>query len=746
MRSSTGAQDTAILAKFRDVSLSVSVNGSTTLWPVTEFKTDAQMKDTPDQISLMGGVAARSVSFNIDHTKASAITPYQASIVPAALPLPIGAPVVISVSFWPSTSRTGTATYTATIFTGNVIGIDSIDGTGNISVTAQDVSYSLGSLVSLPAASAAGAATVNLSSDFNYSSLVVIDLCLRACGQYLTAPPVLTGANRTNYTILSVPGYGGNIPDVGGVHNSFIRSASRSTGVFSPDVIGVDQADYLLSRSLAGVLDYQLFKIDTWVKSNLGDILFLVSSGLSVLLTAPGGQVQVITGSINYTAPTPNVADNAWHHLVVEMTAAVGGVLTGNVWVDGTKYVIPAGTWSAALGSDNLFIVGINEYPGFSSTVFTEALEVILVPTGATFSNPAPRNGQAAGITSSVTATSARLGALAPQVNLNAWQTIQSVAAAEGALCWFDEDGKFFFEPRVTWLARRTAASVRTFDASSVADFSMSVHADGLRKTVSANYSTVTAIASTAAAPAYVGDTVLNFSTGLTTTAIQTSQLFFNPSAAAIGASNAVGNSWFYPVAASSVGDPAAALVGGVQIAIAPTATGFNLTVRNPYRYPIAFWNPTAGTIPQGPAIVIHGTKIITSDPITVSYAGNITATDDLQLDDNPWRRDGAITQQMVYTAAMDCYDIIPVFSDIDVPGDPRIQLGDIVTLLDGRPNSVILTSGGVPCVVVDIQHNYSGGQYRMTLGVRPIGPPTGLLAGVTGRSEAGTTTYAPLP
>ena len=774
MRTSTATQNAAILSKFRQLSMTVNINGSTTQWPVTEFQTDAQMIENPIAISTIGGVAARQVKFKIDHTYASAMSPYPASIVPAPLPLPMGAAVVVTVNFWPGSSRTGTPTYTANIFTGNVINIPVIDGITDISVWAQDASYNLGTLVNLPAAGVIPAARLDLTQDLYYSPLCVIDLLLRACGQYLTAPPVLAGAQRAAYTILSIPGVGGNIPDIGTLVQAYLTPAgtftervTRTPGKFTPDVIGSNGAVYAQTVKMATLSanPFTLYRVDGWFKTddtigsgypatilNGGSSAGTAGSCPSIAIDSFGNIVVAANGVTGLTTSGVNVMDGAWHHLNVTFTRPTPTSITITIIVDGGTPVTASPTVVAGVSLFPMILAGdpgtwlVVGGDGSPAVIWLEAFEVIFVPLGVTYTDPPDRNGQTAGMVSAITPTSTRMKAIAPQTGINAWQTIQAIAEAEGAFCWFDEDGKFIFEPQAIWMARRIVAPVRTFDASMFANLSFQLNADSLRKTITANYTTTSAKASTAAIPAYVETTVLTFATGLTITQIVTPELFFNPSIPAVGASNAVGNSWFVPVAASSVGDPAAAVLSGISVVIIPNATGFALKVTNPYG-PIAFWNPSDGTIPQGPALIIHGTRIITSPPIAASYTGNVQAKDDLLLPDNPWRGDALAAQRLCYVTAMETYNIIPVVSNIDVPGDPRLQLGDLVTLTDGRPNSLIRTPGGVPCVVVDIAHNVSPTtDYRMTLAVRPAGPPTGWIAGVPGRSEAGTTTYASLP
>lgn len=774
MRPSTAAQNAQIVSQNRNVSMTVAINGSITQWPCTDFQTDAQMTDTPAQISLLGGVAARQVTFKIDRSYSQAISPFKASIIPAAYPLAMGATVLVTVNFWPSTSRIGTPTYSANIFSGFVVDIPTIDGQSDISVRAQDPSYNLGTLVNLPAAGVLPVVGLDMASDIYYSSLAPIDLLLRGCGKYLTPPPVLTGANRTAYTILSIPGVGGNIPDVGTVVRQFIGGtsmigvsgaiplSSRTTGKFTPDVIGTGASYYAQTVDMAaiGAQTFQLYRMDFWFKTNSNastSVALTFGKGCPTIMVDTTGAVavKIYDGTINgltVAASTGvNVSDAAWHHINVTISRPTATQINTTLSVDGVSFT--STTTVLATLTPFFGLIGDGTWLGVATNgtgnciVWMEALEVIFVPLGATYTDPPDRNGQTAGITSSITATPTRLRALMPMTGVNAWQTIQAIAAAEGALAWFDDDGKFFFEPRKTWIARRMQTSSRTFDASSIANISMGINADGLRKKVTANYFPVTALASTAATPAYTADAVLTFLGGTTTTPVAVSQHFVAPAAAIVGASNVTGNSWFVPVDASTVGDPAAVVLTNVSISIVPTATGFDLTVVNPNRFAVSFWNPTDGVIPQGPALIIHGTRIVASNPITLAVTYNTTAKDDLALTDNPWRQDRASTQALITAAALDTFNAIPVLQSIDVPGDPRLQLGDIITIIDKRPNSIIQTVGGLTCVVTNIAHNVTpNNDYRMTLGIRPIGPPTGTLLNVAGRAELASTTYLPLP
>lgn len=761
MRSSTAAQAAAILALVRTIVPRVSIGGSTTTWPVTEFSTNAQMKDTPDQISLLGGVAAAQATFKIDHTFVKQLSPYQPSIVPAASPLPIGTSVVVSV-----TIGTGSGASTYNLFTGYVTAIDPIDATSDITVTATDTSYLLGTNVSLPAVGLVPQAPGSFSyidpvtADLYWSTLAVIELCLRRCGQYLTPAPVLSGAAWSQFTILSVSGYGGLLPDVGQLITpaasniagalSPVFGGNRVVGKFAPDVVIASLAQFNQTVSFSNVTDFQMWRCDTWVRGTGSSsfVLFTAATGSCgpgitddgagnaavIWAGAPGGLVS--TSGIN-------LQDGAWHHLNVQLTRSTAGACTTSIEIDGS---VTTGTATGITGSSfaDGSVVSLAT-PLHGNQLWIEALEIIYVPTGATYTNPGSRNGQTPPLASAVTATNARLQAIAPQTG-NGWQTIQDVASAEGALCWFD-NGTFIFEPRTTWLARRIATSVRTFDASQITNLSMRVAADGTRKTVSANWQSVTAQASTAANPAYTGDAVLTFPPGYSVTSIQTDQRFFNPAGLGVGATNVTGHTWLYPVPAAAVGDPAAVPVASSSISgfVRPTSTGFDLVITNSNRFPVASWNPADGVIPQGPVLIVHGTRIITSDPQLVTAMGSPKATDDLMLDDNQWRQSLAITRQIVQSAACEVFSPIPVFDTVEVPGDSRLQLGDKVTLT--APH--LQTPGGVPVIVVNMVETVNGGddkQFRMPLGVKPIGAPTGWILGDPTRSVLGTSTYLPYP
>lgn len=90
----------------------------------------------------------------------------------------------------------------------------------------------------------------------------------------------------------------------------------------------------------------------------------------------------------------------------------------------------------------------------------------------------------------------------------------------------------------------------------------------------------------------------------------------------------------------------------------------------------------------------------------------------DKQLNVNPnhWRQTPAAAQAAATVIASDVTDPLPLLQRVEVKPDPRIQLGDIVNILDP-----VATQISQRAVIVDKQQSAVAGQMALTLGVRPL-------------------------
>lgn len=106
-----------------------------------------------------------------------------------------------------------------------------------------------------------------------------------------------------------------------------------------------------------------------------------------------------------------------------------------------------------------------------------------------------------------------------------------------------------------------------------------------------------------------------------------------------------------------------------------------------------------------------------------------------LALSDNPWRQDAGSTQQLVIDVLNDLCSRRPLWTNVKIMHDPRLQLGDRVTLSD--PNVTGMASEDAFIYSIQVADDWTA-----TLDLRPIGAPGGWLLNQAGRSELNGTIY----
>jgi hypothetical protein len=333
---------------------------------------------------------------------------------------------------------------------------------------------------------------------------------------------------------------------------------------------------------------------------------------------------------------------------------------------------------------------------------------------------------------------SPKLTGIVRQEDAPAWATIQQVAQAYGDVAYFDETGKFVYQSHATWKARRYATEERALVSSDLLDGPPNWSDKGVYSAVQIGYSAPVTAVSTVAVPAWVAtDTYVVQARSTVVVDVDLDYTVYNVKPAKFGLSTSAANSWFYAVYASMVGNPAAIPLGGVTITVTPLATGLRLTIKNPHSVAAAIWTPTdGGSIPDGPYLIIHGTTLSVPSPTKyTAKAASIGGV--LDLGDNPWRQDLASTQAYAAEVAGDL--VVPqiMWSNVSIAYDPRLTVGDVVTILDPRhmsvahPVQIIGATGQLPVE----------GASDMSLMVRSCYPPTGWVLEVSARSVLGTTT-----
>jgi hypothetical protein len=153
--------------------------------------------------------------------------------------------------------------------------------------------------------------------------------------------------------------------------------------------------------------------------------------------------------------------------------------------------------------------------------------------------------------------------------------------------------------------------------------------------------------------------------------------------------------------------------------------------------------SPAAGT----PVLQVGGTPVTAADEVTADYqypdvtAGGAASSRfgevAWQQSGNPWIQDPDSAQQLAQDVVLDGYVPRPNLTNIAIMPDPRLQLTDIVHLID--PDTTYVDEYGR---IFGWTFNLGHDTWSMTVDARTVAPPGAWVLGVAGRSELASTTY----
>jgi hypothetical protein len=756
MQTYTANDATVILGQGRKVQYFATIADQTSGPVIVDsYTTNRELKDIPDEINLFGGVAAGQCILKVAKVNAGNLSPY-ANTSPSAK---IRTAISVSVKI---TNSAGLGDTTFTIFTG-VVSVVKIDAVGETLITCLDSSSLLAGLFNLqPGVSYCNIVNppnANIPAlDMDYSPLTIVD------------QPWLTTGQRNAYCIFSCSGFGGHLPDIGYISPwTSVASSKRIPGLYANEIITSDQVGFIYSKDVTSVTNHQLFQLEMWVSpftDGTSNNVLTCNAPFVLFVNSTDGSCSTQSSSVSLASVVlvPKLNVGQWNYVRFTQSCT-NGFVTMSVTINNTTTVVDNGTQVLSANFFSQNSLTLVSYP--ATPVGYEGIEVTYVPTGAVFSAPAYRYLQPAGAPNTgITLTTARIRTVSAQVGLNQWQTIQEVAAAEGALAYFDELGVFRYEPRSIFQARKANAVVAKYaDVDRLQNIDMTVTQGNLFGRVQATYkpSTLKQVqlgSGNAATYTAIDQPTFTFNSGYSTIQVQCPGKFITPLLAAHAGYvgdwtinqppalvSAAGG--YAVVQASRVGDPAAPYLTNVLAWAFPSATGFTLTVYNPNGFPVSFYtkgfaaqndgisgDPVIPAVPAGPYFLIAGFAIIDGPLVVITQNANPIIPDTLPLLDNPFRQFRQNLQELVSGVAGDAYVPIPVFEKLVVPGDPRVQLGDAVSIF-----ATGFTAAPIPCLVVGVDHNADpNSAYIMSLNLRPIGPPIGWLLGIPGRSELGST------
>jgi hypothetical protein len=455
-------------------------------------------------------------------------------------------------------------------------------------------------------------------------------------------------------------------------------------------------------------------RIEVWVKrtgseptvdaAHVGvynDVLPTQSSVNFWARTAGTLAVLISNGASSFFAVSvPTFSANVWHLVGVHVDDVLGRI----TWrIDGTSTVVTyAPTTSGTLVTASAVACSMESYAQCSDLHVSACDEATAwLPTAHTSGAVVDR------------LQNRTMGGLYPDKPIEAWQILQDVTAAEMGTCRIDYDGR----PTVWSAARRNSPDSlnvqRTVTARQhLTDVGYDDRRDMIRNLLRVPWVNLT---TGGFAPVWSLTELVYIESGDT----QTYQVKLeNPLAGSIVTltgtcqRNADGTGGGYGYTDI--------LESGIRANLtltSPTAATITLTNISPY----LLWLVDTGGVPD---LIMTGTalKKLDTDPVQVQDDAAIARRGGpgigeapLDVDDNPYRQSMQLAYGVAYALLASLRDEQVVFTDITIPGDPRLEDLDRIQVQD--PGGLVLDT---PVLIEGIGDDFSPGSYDMSLVARP--------------------------
>jgi len=338
---------------------------------------------------------------------------------------------------------------------------------------------------------------------------------------------------------------------------------------------------------------------------------------------------------------------------------------------------------------------------------------------------------------------------LPQQVNVDAWSLIKEVAAAELGVVFFDEYGSFKFYSRTDlrsffqYPAGSTAITAPTLNTDWLTDIDMVGALDGVRNIVAWQSTSATSWFQTVYQPAQYNtldvaphSTLVVQIQSSTTTEFETDGGFIPTTDPTTWGSLGVIKGWYAirtdtnaQINATSGPNPGNTL-GGVTVQIIPSVGGqfVVLSITNTNGYTVRFSSiPSTGA--GSPTFRMGGYTVISDPPQagSVAHSGSRTTFGDqtLSLGSSPWVQLPSSAQAIASSVLADTKSPVPILQQIPMVGDPRIQLGDVMPIVDpGYAGSRFIA------VTTAIHETFTAPQSASGIGTPAASSPAGTMHG----------------
>lgn len=550
----------------------------------------------------------------------------------------------------------------------------------------------------------------------------VIDYTARRSGFYASPPPRATGGRVKFLATMA----GSVYPEIGALTEMHTAQGDRPTfptgrfvqGMYSDGSAG-NTYRYATAGGTLGTNDTNEQLIQGWVyvSSPFGTDFAVCQLWSSTTVGGPfiglivrGSDRQLCATVRRRTAGTMGVyssglavTPNTWTY--VGLHIRFGAATQTMHWRVGGTSATTTGATSSVTGEPALVDLKLDSVPNINGAPCElngaiEALQVENFPYGTaapgTSGSPSWDDGFVA---SSIIQPSLNvLSATVPAASKDPAQLVRDLAAAELGTVGFDETGRFFFYNRDRWLSPPYTTSQRTISATdSIIDMQVSNSIDTIRNHVVVHSSPgrvgppqfVWTMAGVTGVPASASITVwAQFDNPVTN---------LDPSVSLAPTSGATGTSSYR---ATLRRDGTGGSVTNLTFAVTPFADSAKIVITNPNAAAVWLVNPPGVPSAAGsPSFSLWGQPVTFNDATIIDSTGHtqsryVADLSDLvsiarygeqllEISGNPWMQDTASAANLAAALLAQLKDPTTVMTSLDVVADPRLQLGDRVTVVD---------------------------------------------------------------
>jgi hypothetical protein len=474
-------------------------------------------------------------------------------------------------------------------------------------------------------------------------------------------------------------------------------------------------------------------------------VIVVLPASVSVYTITVAGQASAVW-SIPITTP---------RYVAAQFTWPVGSTsVTGTIYVDGSSHAFSFTSLDARSASTTMPIANLYVDPSTPGSS-VEGFQVTTETAGVSNGTFAP--------TAILDPSLNSLVALPDVAGKDTWGALQDLASAEAALAGFDELGVFHFVNRDTLTWKTSSRSITSLSSLATLD---SLEQKSLLAThiqVPAN-------------PLFVGplDFVWRSSSAIKIDGSNSVTFTAQTSTPVVNVKTPDGGFW--PLtggvsdhttwrACTSQDGSGAAITSGITVTVVqPSTTVLVITVTNSNPFtvwlvqPVAYVsdltpagspylainaqpvqsqgaNPAAASMQLTSGVVADAQwpPVASGGAITNSAFGEVL----LQIQANSWLQDTGAAQDIANHLLSDLRLPRPLYRNVTIVADPRLQLGDRVTILD--PD---VTQVSNDAFLLGIDTRLSSSEWSQTIDARSWYVPGLWRLGVAGYSELGTTTY----